>query len=65
MSNERPQLNMRLDTLTGILLGSLIENTGDKKSEVVRKAIYAYAVQNLTEEELQSCINIAVNNERM
>lgn len=63
--NKRPQLNMRMDMLTSMLLESLMENTGDIKSEVVRKAIYAYAVQNLTEEELQSCINIAVNSERM
>ena len=63
--NKRLQLNMRLDLLTSILLETLIENNGGKKSEVVRKAIYAYAVQHLTDEQLQSCINISVDSERI
>lgn len=63
--NKRPQLNMRMDLLTSLLLETLMESTKDNKSEVIRKALYAYAVQNLSDEEMQSCINIAVNSERI
>lgn len=52
MSKDRPQLNMRLDDVTGEILKAVMERTEDKKSKVVRDALEYYASHVLGQEEL-------------
>ena len=58
-------LYIRIDTLTELLIGHLSETQKLNKSEVVRKAIYHYALSSVTDEEFTSLVQLATDLERL
>lgn len=63
--SKNKSLYIRIDTLTELLLAHLMEQQELKKSEVVRKAIYTYAMSNMSEEEFSSLVLLASDCERL
>ena len=61
---KRSQLNVRTDLLSEMLIETLMKETGMKKSELVRKMIFAYASDVLSVEEMEQLMSLAVTLER-
>lgn len=59
---KRYQLSVGTDLLSEMLMKTIMERTGIKKTELVRKMIFSYAQQTLTEEELNSVISSVVKS---
>ena len=55
---------IRIDLLTELLIGHLSEKQQLNKSEVVRKAIYYYALSHVSDEDFTSLVQLATDSER-
>lgn len=59
------QINIRIDLLTELLLENLQQQSGDKRTQVIKTAVYQLALQRLTDDEIQSIVRMSFDSSKL